>query len=81
MAELPTKKIALNIGDYYVTYESNSDNPSAGQILSVIKNDVVLDPTSSEALTVVNDATTQTTLKNSLKIVNNDLYKVLFGDS
>jgi len=81
MADLPTKKISINIGQYYVTYEANSENPSAGQILSVAKNDTVLDPTSSEAISVASDETTQLTLKNSLKIVNRDLYTLIFGES
>lgn len=80
MADLPTKKVSINIGEYYVTYEADSDNPSAGQILSVAKNDTTLDPTSTEAINVVNDETTQTTLKNSLKFVNRSLYTLVFGE-
>jgi len=79
MAQSPSKKVTININEYYVTYESNSESPSAGQILSVEKNSVILNPTSSEALTVINGSTTQTTLKNSLKHVNFDLYNALFG--
>lgn len=79
MAELPTKKVSINIDEYYVTYEANSDNPSAGQILSVSKDDIILDPTSTEAINLINSSTTQLTLKNSLKIVNPSLYKSIFG--
>jgi len=79
MADLPTKKVSINIGSYYVTYESDSNNPAAGQILSVEKNDSLLDPTSAEFSTVVNDATTQLSLQNSLKVVNKNLYKTIFG--
>jgi len=80
MADLPTKKVSVNIGDYYVTFEANSDNPSAGQVLSVSKNDVILDPSSSEVLSLIEDSTTQTTLSNSLKIVNKDLFIQLGGE-
>lgn len=79
MAELPTKKVSINIDEYYVTYEANSDNPSAGQILSVSKDEIILDPTSTEATDLINSSTTQLTLKNSLKIVNPSLYKSIFG--
>jgi len=74
MADSPTKKVSVNIGNYYVTFEANSENPSAGQILSVEKDNKFLDPIGSEFLSVVNDSTTQTTLENTLKIVNKDLY-------
>lgn len=80
MADLPTKKVSVNIGDYQVTFEANSDNPTAGQVLSVSKNDVVLDPSSSEALNIVSSETTQTTLSNLLKIVNRDLFIQLGGE-
>lgn len=80
MADLPTKKVSVNIGDYQVTFEANSDNPTAGQVLSVSKNNVVLDPSSNEALNVVSDETTQTTLSNLLKAVNRDLFIQLGGE-
>lgn len=78
MADSPTKPVSVNVGNYYVTFEANSENPVAGQIISVEKDGELLDPTGSEALSVINDTTTQTALVTTLKNVNIQLYRELF---
>mgnify|MGYP006275427969 CR=1 FL=1 len=78
MADAPTKPVSVNVGVYYVIFESNSENPDAGQIIGVEKDGELLDPTGSEFLTVVNDTTTQTALVTALKNINIRLYRQLF---
>jgi len=81
MANQPSTKKNFNVsnisgvtGEITVNFESNSNNTSVGRVTSVLVDGKEIDPSSSQATTILSDSNTISAFTTSLKEANSDYY-------
>jgi len=81
MANQPSTKKNFNVsnisgvtGEITVNFESNSNNTSVGRVTSVLVDGKEIDPSSSQATTILSDSNTISAFRTSLKEANSDYY-------
>lgn len=87
MAQQPSKKYTINVpnagvsGSVTITYESYDSNFSVGKITKITLNDLELDPSSSQASTILANNNTKNAYRTSLKSTNSDYFTRVGGIS
>ncbi|WJZ48273.1 baseplate tail tube cap [Synechococcus phage DSL-LC02] len=87
MAQQPSKKYTINVpnagvsGSVTITYESNDSNSSVGKVTKVTLDDLELNPSSSQASTILANDNTKSAYRTSLKSTNPDYFTRVGGIS